>query len=70
MQELAAERHEPAGGARTSSIASRTIARTSSRSAPCVFTLLDQDGEKVKLTDSKGRTVVLSFYPKADTPGS
>jgi peroxiredoxin Q/BCP len=33
------------------------------------FTLLDQDGEKVKLTDLKGRTVVLYFYPKADTPG-
>lgn len=33
------------------------------------FTLLDQDGEKVRLTDLKGRTVVLYFYPKADTPG-
>jgi peroxiredoxin Q/BCP len=33
------------------------------------FTLLDQDGEKVKLSDFKGQTVVLYFYPKADTPG-
>jgi peroxiredoxin Q/BCP len=33
------------------------------------FTLLDQDGEKVKLSDYKGRRVVVFFYPKAMTPG-
>jgi peroxiredoxin Q/BCP len=33
------------------------------------FTLLDQRGEKVKLSDFKGETVVLFFYPRADTPG-
>lgn len=33
------------------------------------FSLLDQDGEKVSLKDFKGKTVVLYFYPKADTPG-
>lgn len=33
------------------------------------FTLLNQDGEKAKLSDLKGQTVVLYFYPKADTPG-
>jgi thioredoxin-dependent peroxiredoxin len=33
------------------------------------FTLLDQDGSKVKLTDFKGRRVMIFFYPKADTPG-
>ncbi len=33
------------------------------------FTLLDQDGEKVRLTDLKGRKVLVYFYPKADTPG-
>jgi len=33
------------------------------------FTLLDQEGKKVKLSDFKGRNVVLYFYPKADTPG-
>ena len=33
------------------------------------FTLLDQDGSKVKLTDYKGRKVLVFFYPKADTPG-
>ena len=33
------------------------------------FELLNQDGETVKLSDFAGRTVVLYFYPKADTPG-
>jgi peroxiredoxin Q/BCP len=33
------------------------------------FTLPDQHGEKVKLSDFKGETVVLYFYPRADTPG-
>ena len=33
------------------------------------FTLVDQTGTKVKLTDLKGKNVVLYFYPKADTPG-
>jgi len=33
------------------------------------FTLPDQDGKDVSLTDFTGKTVVLYFYPKADTPG-
>jgi peroxiredoxin Q/BCP len=33
------------------------------------FTLPDQDGDDVALADLRGRTVVLYFYPKADTPG-
>jgi peroxiredoxin Q/BCP len=33
------------------------------------FTLPDQNGEKVKLSDLEGETVVLYFYPRADTPG-
>jgi peroxiredoxin Q/BCP len=33
------------------------------------FALLDQDGETVKLSDYKGKTVVLYFYPRASTPG-
>jgi peroxiredoxin Q/BCP len=33
------------------------------------FTLPDQDGEPVTLSDLRGRPVVLYFYPKADTPG-
>jgi peroxiredoxin Q/BCP len=31
--------------------------------------LRNQDGEPVRLSDFAGRTVVLYFYPKADTPG-
>jgi len=33
------------------------------------FTLPDQDGKPVSLADYAGTTVVLFFYPKADTPG-
>ena len=33
------------------------------------FTLTDQDGKKVKLSDYAGRKVVVYFYPKAATPG-
>ena len=33
------------------------------------FTLPDQDGEDVSLSDFRGSPVVLYFYPKADTPG-
>ena len=33
------------------------------------FTLPDQHGNPVSLADFAGRTVVLYFYPKADTPG-
>ncbi|MBI1367655.1 MAG: thioredoxin-dependent thiol peroxidase [Planctomycetes bacterium] len=33
------------------------------------FTLPDQDGNKIKLSDLAGQWVVLYFYPKDDTPG-
>jgi peroxiredoxin Q/BCP len=33
------------------------------------FELPDQDGNSVRLSAFRGRTVVLYFYPKADTPG-
>ncbi len=33
------------------------------------FTLPDQEGKKHKLSDYKGKHVVLFFYPKDDTPG-
>jgi peroxiredoxin Q/BCP len=33
------------------------------------FTLPDQDGTSRKLSAYKGRTVLVYFYPKADTPG-
>ncbi|MBI1371309.1 MAG: redoxin domain-containing protein [Phycisphaera sp.] len=33
------------------------------------FALMDQHDQKVKLSDLKGKWVVLYFYPKDDTPG-
>lgn len=33
------------------------------------FTLPDQSGDEVSLSDLRGQTVVLYFYPRADTPG-
>jgi len=33
------------------------------------FTLSDQHGAPVSLSSLRGKTVVLYFYPKADTPG-
>lgn len=33
------------------------------------FTTTDQNGNTVKLSDLKGKRVVLYFYPKDDTPG-
>jgi len=33
------------------------------------FTLADQHGDDVTLSDLRGQTVVLYFYPRADTPG-
>lgn len=33
------------------------------------FELPDQEGETVRLSDVRGRNVVLYFFPRADTPG-
>jgi peroxiredoxin Q/BCP len=33
------------------------------------FTLPDQEGASLTLSDLRGETVVLYFYPRADTPG-
>jgi len=33
------------------------------------FTLLDDQGRQISLTDFRGRVVVLFFYPKDDTAG-
>ncbi len=33
------------------------------------FTLSDQDDRKVSLKDFRGKSVVLYFFPKANTPG-
>jgi len=36
--------------------------------APAI-NLPDDEGNRFKLSDRKGKPVVLFFYPKADTPG-
>jgi peroxiredoxin Q/BCP len=33
------------------------------------FAVLDHTGRTVRLSDYRGKNVVLWFYPKADTPG-
>src|SRR5215475_3227965 len=33
------------------------------------FTLQDEDGKEISSKDRRGKTVVLYFYPRADTPG-
>jgi peroxiredoxin Q/BCP len=33
------------------------------------FTLQDENGKEVALKEMLGKTVVLYFYPRADTPG-
>ena len=33
------------------------------------FAVKDHNGRTVRLSDFKGRSTVLWFYPKADTPG-
>ena len=33
------------------------------------FALQDEDGQVVKLSDFKGRRLIVFFYPKASTPG-
>jgi thioredoxin-dependent peroxiredoxin len=48
-------------------MASSTVLQPGDR-APA-FTLPDQHGDKVKLSDFKGRRVLVFFYPKASTPG-
>ena len=49
--------------------AAMTATRLSSGDKAPAFTLLDQDEQQVKLSQFKGRKVLVYFYPKANTPG-
>jgi len=33
------------------------------------FSLSNENGETIRLSDYRGKSVVLFFYPKANTPG-
>jgi len=44
------------------------MAITSGKPAPD-FSLQDESGKTVRLSDFRGRTILLYFYPKDDTPG-
>lgn len=46
-----------------------TASRVAAGDIAPTFTLADQNGNLVSLTDLKGKKVVLYFYPKDDTPG-
>ena len=45
------------------------MAKLKSGSKAPSFSLADQNGKTVKLSDFKGKKVLVYFYPKADTPG-
>ena len=45
------------------------MARLEAGQAAPKFTLTDHDGEEVSLADFAGHKVIVSFYPKDDTPG-
>jgi peroxiredoxin Q/BCP len=45
------------------------VAQLQSAAAAPAFSLLDQDGNTVNLSEFAGKKLLLYFYPKADTPG-
>jgi peroxiredoxin Q/BCP len=45
------------------------MAKLEAGSTAPAFTLPDQDGNPVKLSDFKGQQVIVYFYPADDTPG-
>jgi thioredoxin-dependent peroxiredoxin len=57
----------PVGARLALELASRPMIQASGQAPD--FELPDQNGDPVKLSDLKGQTVVLYFYPRADTPG-
>ena len=64
----AALRAAPGASGVTYSRAMAASSPASGAKAP-LFTLLDQRGQEVALSDFAGRKVLVYFYPKADTPG-
>jgi peroxiredoxin Q/BCP len=46
-----------------------TVSRLSAGTPAPGFTLLDQDGTEVSLSDFRGQKTIVYFYPEADTPG-
>jgi len=54
---------------RVDDAAGGTVAELKVGAKAPAFTLTDQQGKKVKLSDFKGKRVVVYFFPKADTPG-
>jgi peroxiredoxin Q/BCP len=46
-----------------------TMAKLAAGDTAPAFTLLDEDANKVSLSDFVGRQVVVYFYPRDDTPG-
>jgi thioredoxin-dependent peroxiredoxin len=45
------------------------VAKLKTDATAPAFALEDQHGSTVKLSDFKGKRLVVYFYPKADTPG-
>ncbi|RMH05666.1 MAG: thioredoxin-dependent thiol peroxidase [Nitrospirae bacterium] len=59
---------KPAGTSQSSPSSSSRVQLKVGQKAP-TFSLPNQDGKTVRLSDYKGQKVVLYFYPKDDTPG-
>ena len=65
---------KPGASASSATLASghpraRVVAVLTEGSPAPDFTVPDQDGSAVTLSDLRGRWVLLWWYPKADTPG-
>ena len=60
--------HPRTPGALTSPLPNPTRMLSEGQLAPD-FTLLTDEGTPLRLSSLRGRTVVLFFYPKDDTPG-
>ena len=58
----------PKRGLKESKETPKTVNLKVGQKAP-KFTLANQDGQMVSLSDFKGKKVILYFYPKDDTPG-